>query len=48
MLKIYIKQMGRDVVDWIHLVQDRGKRRAVVNYGMSLRIPKVRVNFLIS
>lgn len=33
MLKIDIKHIGRDAVDWIHLVQDTGKWRAVVNDG---------------
>jgi hypothetical protein len=33
MLKIDIKHIRRDAVDWIHLVQDTGKWRAVVNDG---------------
>jgi hypothetical protein len=33
MLKTDIKYMVGHEVDWIHLVQDRGKWRAVVNYG---------------
>jgi len=35
-------------VDWIHLAQDRGKWRAVVNTGMNLRVPYVAGNFLTS
>jgi hypothetical protein len=27
-------------VDWIGLVHDRGKRRALVNWALKLRIPK--------
>jgi len=33
MLKIDIKHIGRDAVDWIHLVQNTGKWRDVVNDG---------------
>lgn len=33
MLKTGIKRIGRDAVDWIHLVRGTGKWRALVNYG---------------
>jgi hypothetical protein len=32
-LKIDIKNTGRDGVHWFHLAQDRNKWRTVVNYG---------------
>jgi hypothetical protein len=33
-------EIGRGGVDWIVLVQDRDKWRALVNAVMSLRVPK--------
>jgi hypothetical protein len=38
-IKINLKQMGWDVMDWIHLVQDRDQWRALVNTIMNLRVP---------
>jgi len=33
-IKMYLKEMGWKDVDWVHLVQDRDKRLAVVNTVM--------------
>jgi hypothetical protein len=37
-----------EVVDWIHLAQDRDQWRALVNMVMNLQAPKKAGNFLIS
>jgi hypothetical protein len=34
--KLDLQEMESDGVDWIHLAQDRDKRRAVANKGMKL------------
>ena len=33
-------------MDWIDLVQDRGRRLALVNAVMNLRVPQIARNFL--
>jgi hypothetical protein len=33
------KEVGWEVVDWIHLAQDRDKLQAVVNMVMNLQFP---------
>jgi hypothetical protein len=38
-IKIYLKKIGCEGVDWIHLVQDRDKWRAPVNTFMNFRVP---------
>jgi hypothetical protein len=38
-IKIYLREIGWDGVDWNDLAQDRGQRRAVVNMVMKLRVP---------
>jgi hypothetical protein len=38
-IKIYLREIGWDGVDWIDLAQDRGQWRALVNTVMSLRVP---------
>ena len=38
-IKIYIKEMGLEGMDWIDLVRDRENRRAVLNAVMKLRFP---------
>jgi hypothetical protein len=36
--KIYLREIGWGGVEWIHLAQDRDRRRAVVNAVMNLRV----------
>jgi hypothetical protein len=38
-LKIDLRGIGWDGMDWIALAQDRDQLRALVNTGMSLRVP---------
>jgi hypothetical protein len=37
-IKIGIREIGCDGMDWIHLAQDRDQRRALVNTVMNLRV----------
>lgn len=34
-IEMYLEELGRESVDWIHLAWNRHKRRAVVNTVMS-------------
>jgi hypothetical protein len=34
-----LREIGRDGVDWVDLVQDRDHWRALVNTVMNLRVP---------
>jgi hypothetical protein len=34
-----LREIGCEVVDWMHLAQDRNQWRAVVNTVMNLRVP---------
>jgi hypothetical protein len=45
-LKLDLKESGWDGVAWIHLAQDRAKKRAAVNTIMDLRFPQRLGNFL--
>lgn len=45
-LKLDLKESGWDGVIWIHLSQDRAKKRAAVNTIMDLRFPQHMGNFL--
>jgi hypothetical protein len=38
-IKIDLREIGWDVMDWIYLAQDRDQWRAVVNAVMNLRVP---------
>jgi hypothetical protein len=38
-IKIYLREIGWDVTDWIDLAQDRDQWRALVNAVMNLRVP---------
>jgi len=45
---MYIKEIGWEFVDWIHVAQDSDQWRAVVYTVMNIGVPKKAVNFLIS
>jgi hypothetical protein len=34
-----LREVGWEVVDWVHLAQDRDQRQAAVNTVMNLRVP---------
>jgi hypothetical protein len=38
-IKIDLREIGWDGVDWINLAQDRDQWRALVNTLMNLRVP---------
>jgi hypothetical protein len=38
-IKMDLREIGFEDVDWIHLAQDRDRRRALVNTVMNLRVP---------
>jgi hypothetical protein len=38
-IKMDLREIGWDGMDWIDLAQDRGKWRALVNTVMNLRVP---------
>jgi hypothetical protein len=38
-IRMNLREIGWEVVDWIHVVQDRDQWRAVVNTVMNLRVP---------
>jgi hypothetical protein len=37
-IKMGLREIGWEIVDWIHLAQDRNQRRAVVNTVINLRV----------
>jgi hypothetical protein len=38
-IKMNLREIGRSVLDWIYLAQDRDQWRTVVNTVMNLRVP---------
>jgi hypothetical protein len=38
-IKMDLREIGLEGVDWIHLVQDRDWRKVLVNTVMNLRVP---------
>jgi hypothetical protein len=47
-IRMGLRQIGCEVVNWIYLAQDREQWRAVVNMVMNLRFPLKVWNFLTS
>jgi len=45
---MYLREIGWEGVDWLHLAQDRDQWRSVVDTVMNLRVPQQTVNFLSS
>jgi len=41
-IKMDLQEVGEGYGDWMKLVQDRDRWRALVNMVMSLRVPKMR------
>jgi hypothetical protein len=38
-IKIHVREIGWDGMDWLDLARDRGQCRALVNTVMNLRVP---------
>jgi hypothetical protein len=47
-IKIDLREIGWDGVDWVDLAQDRYQWRALVNTVMNLRVPENAGKFLSS
>jgi hypothetical protein len=47
-IKMDIKEIERECTDWIHLAQDKGHWRALVNMLMNIWVPLKTENFLTS
>jgi len=45
-IRMYLTEIGPDVVDWIHLFQDRDWWWVLVNTFTNLRVPNKAVNIL--
>jgi hypothetical protein len=37
-IRLYLREIGWEVVDWVHLAQDRNQWRALVNMAMDLLV----------
>jgi hypothetical protein len=37
-IKVGVKEIGREIMDWIHLAQDRDQWRTIVNTVMNLLV----------
>jgi hypothetical protein len=46
-IKIYLREIGWDGMDWINLAQDRDQWRAQVNMVMNLQVPHNAGKFLV-
>jgi hypothetical protein len=47
-IRLDLREIRWEVVDWIHVTQDRDKWRALVNMVMNLRVPQKAENILTS
>jgi hypothetical protein len=45
-IKMDLREIGRDGVDWMDMAQDRVQRKALVNTVLNLRVPKNAGKFL--
>jgi competence CoiA-like predicted nuclease len=39
-IKMYLKEIGREIVEWIYLAEDRDQWRGLVDMVMILRVPQ--------
>jgi hypothetical protein len=44
--EVFRRNIKAEHVDWIHMIQDKGQQRVLVNMVMELRIPKKEKGFL--
>jgi hypothetical protein len=47
-IRIELREIGSQGVDWIYLAQDKKQWRSLVNMLMNFRVPKNAANFLTS
>jgi len=45
-IRIDLREIGWEVVDWMNMAEDRDQWRTVVNTVMNLRVPEEAENFL--